>query len=138
MDDLKQQYLEELIATALRERLIDACETRDEHVVIVQGTMRVVLNHVRAHAFLRGVIKGMSKYRFHPTFVEQAYGRKTPQLAPATRKEDVPDGKEMLDAFRQHLLAKWSTRYEAAGSPFGRDNRGLMLWVQHNTCTTQN
>lgn len=138
MDDLKQLFLEDLIETALRERLIDACESRDHQVVIVQGTMRVVLNPVRAHAFLRGVIQGMSRTRFHPTYVEQAYGRRVARLAPATEKADVPAGREMVDSFRKHLLGKWTERYAQAGAPLGEGARSLMLWVQHNTSTTAN
>lgn len=137
MDDLKHLYLDDLIQAALSERLIDACELRGEHVLIVQGTMRVMLSPARAHAFLRGVIQGMSRTRFHPAYVEQTYGRRTVMPPPpARRSEEVPDGNEMLGAFRKHMLSKWWQRYETAGCPFARTTRGLTLWVQYNTSTT--
>ena len=54
------------------------------------------------------------------------------------RTIEIPDGPELLDSFRRHLLTKWWNRYEQAGCPFGRNNEGLTLWIQHNTATTAN
>ena len=135
MDDLKQCSLSELIDRVIRERLIDACERQEDHIVIVQGPMRFVLNPIRAHAFLRGVIKGMSpQYRRHAWLEDdeivgsaELHGLET----------GVPSG-GLLDSFRRHLLKKWWVRYGEAGSPFGHSSIGLMIWVRHNTSITVN
>lgn len=137
MDDLKQCSLDELIGVVIQERLIDSCEFTDDHVVIVQGAMRFILNRVRAHAFLRGVIKGMSvRYR-------RRWGRNGvhPQIEGGENMEllrpELPQS-DLIDSFRHHLLMKWWSRYEEANCPFGPGNTGLMLWVRHNTNTTSN
>ena len=149
MEDLKLLCLEELIEAALRDHLVDACEMLPGaydgaagRVLIVQGSLRVELCPTRAHAFLRGVIRGMSRHRH----LAAQIGR--PRLRPAlarpevpagvTRGEDVPDGAEMLDSFRRHLLSKWWSRYESAGCPLSRSERGLIHWIQYNTAATVN
>lgn len=137
MDDLKQCSLDELIDRVIQERLIDSCECNDDHVVIVQGAMRFVLNPIRAHAFLRGVIKGMSvRYRRR-----WACDMDEPQIEERKHMEllrpEVPQS-GLIDSFRRHLLKKWWARYEEAHCPFGPSNTGLMLWIRHNTNTTSN
>lgn len=137
MDDLKQCSLDELIDVVIQERLVDSCELYDDHVIVVQGSMRFVLNPVRAHAFLRGVIKGMSvRYRRR-----WACNTEEPEEAEAEPMEllkpELPQS-GLIDSFRRHLLKKWWSRYEEAKSPFGPSSTGLMLWVRHNTNTTTN
>lgn len=136
MDDLKQCSLDELIDRVIQERLIDSCERNSDHVVIVQGAMRFVLNPVRAHAFLRGVIKGMSvRYRRGWACNAPEPDDEAPQME-LLRPELPQTG--LMDSFRKHLLKKWWTRYEDALCPFGRSSTGLMLWVRHATHTTSN
>ncbi len=103
--------------------------------MIVQGATRFVLSPVRAHAFLRGVIKGMSaRYRGgsadEPTvgirFDEQDAGI----AGEATRESGL------VNSFRRHLVEKWWTRYERAGCPFGSSRSGLMVWVRYGTFAT--
>lgn len=137
MDNLKQCSLNELIDRVVREALIDSCERRGDYVLIVQGTMRFVLSPTRAHAFLRGVIKGMSM-------------RERDESMRAEKEVDISDVKEANDAqmdeqhpnlmnsFRKHLLKKWWMRYQRAGCPLGRTKSALVLWVQHGTSTTVN
>lgn len=137
MKDLKHLFLNELIETAIRERLIDSCERRAGNVVIVQGATRLELTPVRAHAYLRGVIQSMSRWRL-PASQRKATAAREGRLAPARHAEDVPDGKLLLDGFQQHLLGTWLRRYEAAGQPFSAAPTGLTLWVQYNTATTVN
>ena len=135
MDDLKQCSLNELIERVLRERLIDACERQDDHIVIVQGPMRFVLNPIRAHAFLRGVIKGMSPAYRRCSWLDDD------EAVGAIENEFMETGipaTGLLDSFRRHLLKKWWTRYDEAGRPFGRSTIGLMIWVRHSTQTTTN
>lgn len=137
MDDLKQCSLDELIDLVIQERLIDSCELNDDHVLIVQGATRFVLNPVRAHAFLRGVIKGMSvRYRRR-----WACNAVQPQTAEAKQmgflRPELPQS-DLIDSFRAHLLKKWWSRYKEANCPLGRSSTGLMLWVRHNTNTTSN
>jgi len=136
MDNLKQCSLDELIHRVIQERLIDACERKHDHVVIVQGSTRFVLNPIRAHAFLRGVIKGMSiGQRQDRTFEEKVVAPRH-EVERALSRSKLPQ--EIMKSFREHLLKKWWSRYEKAGCPFGRTNSGLMLWVQHSTSTTAN
>lgn len=137
MDDLKQCSLDELIETVIQESLIDSCECTDEQVIIVQGAMRFVLNPIRAHAFLRGVIKGMSaRYRRRWTCDVDSPPSNGEETMDSLRRE-LPQT-DLIDSFRRHLLAKWWSRYEAAHCPFGRSSTALMLWVRHNTSTTTN
>ena len=138
MDDLKECSLDELIERVIEERLIDSCEQNGDHVIIVQGAMRFVLNPIRAHAFLRGVIRGMSG-------VARPRGMlRTEDALPARMKEDERskiDGEPrsgFMDSFRRHLLRKYWMRYEEANCPFGRSSTALMLWVRHSTHTTTN
>lgn len=134
MDDLKQYSLDELIERVTRESLIDSCERKDEYVIIVQGSTRFVLNPVRAHAFLRGVIKGMSvHYRGRWAYVQgDSFARDELRTPREERSSDL------IGSFRRHLLKKWWERYEEANCPFGRSSTALMLWVRHNTNTTTN
>lgn len=137
MDDLKQCSLDELIDVVIREKLIDSCECNDDHVVIVQGAMRFVLNPVRAHAFLRGVIKGMSvRYRRRSACNTGGTSSDHPKHMALLNPELPQSG--LIDSFRRHLLKKWWSRYEEAQCPFGPSSTGLMLWVRHNTGTTSN
>jgi hypothetical protein len=130
MDELKLYSLDQLIMRALREKLIDAIESRGDDVVIIQGSMRFVLNPLRAHAFLRGVIRGMSsEYR-----VRAGLGKVESDGISVSTAMDAGD----LDSFRRQLLKKWWNRYDEAGSPFGRSTAGLKAWVKHGTCTTVN
>jgi hypothetical protein len=135
MDDLKLCSLEELIERVIRERLIDACERQGDQIVIVQGPMRFVLNPIRAHAFLRGVIKGMSAVYRRCSWLDddEAAG------APANEffETGIP-GTGLLDSFRKHLLKKWAIRYDKAGRPFGQSGLGLMIWIKHGNETTVN
>ena len=137
MEDLRHDGLQALIDRALKERLVDACVTREDTVVIVQGSMRIELTPVRAHAFLRGVIEGMSRVRArqgHLTSQADASGASAEDVA----EPDVPERYQTVDAFRHYLLNKWWTRYEEAGCPFGRDRQSLMLWIRYGSATTSN
>ncbi len=137
MEDLKQYSLNELIERVIQERLIDSCECNDNHVVIVQGATRFVLNPVRAHAFLRGVIKGMSgRYRRRHASDAQEPKVDENQSTDFVRRERLQTG--LVDSFRRQLLTKWWSRYEDANFPFGRSSTALMIWVRHNTNTTTN
>lgn len=136
MDNLKKCSLDELIRRVLKERLIDACERKDDRVVIVQGATRFVLNPSRAHAFLRGVIKGMSIRQWRDRTQDDRDATPQEKIESALSRSDVPP--EIMKSFREHLLTKWWSRYEKAGCPFGRTDPGLKLWVQHNTSTTAN
>jgi hypothetical protein len=130
MMDLRDYALEELVEWVRTERLIDFCQIRDEEVVIRQGDMRFVLTRSRAHAFLRGVIQGMSiRWRAART--------KQPAGVGLTHSGELPD-LELVDSFRNYLLAKWWLRYEEAGCPFGKTKVALMIWVRHDAGTTMN
>ncbi len=137
MDNLKQCSLNELIDRVVREALIDSCERRGDHVLIVQGTMRFVLSLTRAHAFLRGVIKGMS-------LQERDESMRTEKEVEPFEEEKPRDDKmderypNLMNSFRKHLLKKWWMRYQRAGCPLGRTKSALVLWVQHGTSTTVN
>ena len=138
MDDLKECSLDELIERVIQERLIDSCEQKEDHVIIVQGAMRFVLNPIRAHAFLRGVIRGMGSVSRR----RDTHREKDPSAAPMA--QNARSGLEgepktgFMDSFRRHLLRKYWTRYEEANCPFGRSSTALMLWVRHSTHTTTN
>ena len=136
MDDLKRFSLDDLIHRVLHEGLIDGCEKREDRVVIVQGSTRFVLTPIRAHAFLRGVIKGMS-IRQNPELLDGEQGSRL-QADEEGRELRTNLPQDIMESYRQHLLEKWWRRYERAGCPFGRTNSGLMLWVRHNTTTTTN
>lgn len=145
MDALSEWSLGDLIDRVLKERLVDECQVEEEYVVIVQGSTRFVLDHHRAHAFLRGVVRGMS-----PAF--RAVDR--PGLDSILRDGDEDDAGEgrkdrnpvlehgeksgLFDSFRRHLVQKWWTRYEDAGCPFGRSISGLMAWIRYDTWVTVN
>ena len=137
MDTNRLQHLEELIDTALRDHLIDACEREDEQVVIIQGSLRFVLSPARAFAFLRGVVQGMGHWHSRAPSLHRVAD---PPAAPASGPvhEDVPDGKELVEAFRKYLLHRWQQRYEAAGSPLSASVDGLTLWIRYGTGTTAN
>lgn len=128
--DLREYALEELMEWVRRERLIDSCQTRGEEVIIRQGNMRFVLNRSRAHAFLRGVIQGMS-LRWRAARTRQ------PVSAGNQSSGDLPDH-DLVDSFRNYLLAKWWLRYEEAGCPFGKTKAGLTIWIRHDAGTTMN
>lgn len=134
MDDLKQCSLDELIELVIQERLIDACECNNDRVVIVQGPMRFVLNPARAHAFLRGVIKGMSiRYRRRWACDSDRPQTEEPERVDVL-KQELPQPR-LIDSFGYHLL---TMRYEAALCPFGPSRTGMMLWFRHSTFTTSN
>lgn len=132
MKALEEWSLGELIDRVTEEQLVDDCIRRDDHVIIIQGTTRFVLDPGRAHAFLRGVLKGMSaEYR-------RQTGMSNVSISGAN---DVVQGNEqsgLFETFRRHLIKKWWGRYSAAGRPCGRGVRGLMLWIRYNTKTTTN
>lgn len=137
MDNLHQFSLDDLIATVVRERLVDACEHEGTYVVIRQGAARFVLSPSRAHAFLRGVLKGMrARHQSRPTF-----DRFDTSVNPHPSSSGLDDGASsspLVDSFRRHLLKKWWMRYEKAGSPFGPTREGLRIWVDYNTFSTDN
>lgn len=129
MKALEEWSLDELIDRVTRERLVDDCIRRENHIVIIQGTTRFVLDPGRAHAFLRGVLKGMSP----------EYRRQSGTASPIGDLPDAAEGQSgLFDTFRRHLIKKWWGRYAAAGRPCGRSVRGLMLWIRYNTETTVN
>lgn len=126
MKELEEWSLEDLIRRVTDERLVDECIRRDDHVIIVQGTTRFVLDPGRAHAFLRGVLKGMSAaYR-------RAHGSSSSQSL------ETDDSTGLFETFRKHLVKKWWGKYAEAGKPCGRSVRGLMLWIRYSTHTTAN
>ena len=126
MKELEQWSLDDLIRRVRDERLIDECIRRDDHVIIVQGSTRFVLDPGRAHAFLRGVLKGMSAaYR-------KSHG------PTSDRSFEDEDSTGLFETFRKHLVRKWWGRYAEAGKPCGHGVRGLMLWIRYNTHTTAN
>lgn len=133
MDELRQCTLDQLIARALLEHLVDACEQVDGRVRIVQGDMHFVLDPLRAHAFLRGVILGMGRCEEepqpHPLAAVPPLDAELPH---------VPAGYGLVDAFRRYLLTQWWLRYEQAGFPLGRTSNGMQRWIEYNTATTQN
>lgn len=139
MDDLKECSLDELIERVIGERLIDSCEQKEDHVIIVQGAMRFVLNPIRAHAFLRGVIRGMSSVsrRRDAPAGDAALTSQLKQQNERPGLEGEPKT-GFMDSFRRHLLRKYWMRYEEANCPFGRSSTALMLWVRHSTHTTSN
>ncbi len=132
MKELEALSLEELIDRVTEERLIDDCIRGDDHVIIVQGSTRFVLDPGRAHTFLRGVIKGMSaEYRRRVAGRDQTCDE-------ADHRVRAGEKAGPFDTFRRHLVKKWWGRYEAAGKPCGRSIRGLMVWIRYNTATTAN
>lgn len=129
MKALEKWSLDDLINRVTEERLVDQCYRRTDHVVIVQGTTRFVLDPRRAHAFLRGILKGMSaEYRRLP-------GGSASEPLPWSASEEQGG---LFDTFRRHLVKKWWGRYVVAGRPCGQSIRGLMLWIRYNTQTTVN
>lgn len=132
--DLNQWSLKELIDHVLRERLVDECTLFEDHVLIVQGSTRFLLDPLRARAFLRGVIKALS-----PAYRWRSWLRDDPEADHTeTPLENLDEGAGLFVSFRQHLIRKWWDRYEQAGCPLGDGIRGLMLWVRHDTGTTTN
>ncbi len=138
MDDLKKCSLDELISVVIQEGLIDSCERNDDKIVIVQGATRFVLNPVRAHAFLRGVIKGMSVGYRRRRDCDAEYGDAGGPDRLDRIKRDLPPQGDIVNSFRRHILKKWWSRYDEANRPFGSSSTGLMLWVRHDTKTTSN
>jgi|GEM_PF-4656578 len=130
MKALEEWSLDELIGRVIEERLVDNCFRRTDHVVIVQGTTRFVLDPRRAHAFLRGILKGMS------TEYRRAMGPASSSQHPWEGGEDEQGG--LFDTFRRHLVKKWWGRYVVAGCPCGQSIRGLMIWIRYNTQATVN
>lgn len=136
MDALSGWSLGDLIDRVLRERLVDECILEKEYVVIVQGSTRFVLDHHRAHAFLRGVVRGMSQ-----TFRWKASAGDDKSESGVMGRDPVADrGEEsgLFDSFRRHLVRKWWSRYEEAGCPLGRSVSGLMAWIRYDTRVTTN
>lgn len=141
MDHLHQASLNELMERVVHERLVDACVQEGAYVVITQGAARFILSPSRAHAFLRGVIKGMSaRHRSGRPFAWIAGDRAGEQNEPIAPNEPIARGgtpsSGLVDSFRRHLLKKWSTRYQQAGCPFGASRSGLGMWVNYGTFTT--
>lgn len=132
MRELEAWTLDELISRVTDERLIDDCIRGEDHVIIVQGTTRFVLDPGRARAFLRGVIKGMSpSYRRHAKAAD-------PDTQMDSTFLEAADETGLFDTFRRYLVKKWWGKYADAGKPCGRSVRGLMLWIRYNTETTVN
>lgn len=132
MKALEEWSLDELIDRVTAERLVDDCIRREDHVIIVQGSTRFVLDPGRAHAFLRGVVKGMS-----PEYRRQA-GRLGLGLEDIDVLVRAQDESGLFQAFRRHLVKKWWGRYASAGRPCGPSVQGLMTWIRYNTETTVN
>lgn len=136
MDALRRWPLPDLIRRALRERLVDDCRVEEEFVVIVQGSTRFILDHVRAHAFLRGVVGGMSRARRGSTpGAESAPGQDARASIPSAENAD---GFDAFDVVRRQVIQSWWDRYTAAGSPFGRTVSGLLMWIRYRTRATVN
>ncbi|MEX0821688.1 MAG: hypothetical protein WD021_06045 [Rhodothermales bacterium] len=134
MDALSQWPLTDLIDRVLKDRLVDECLVEEEYVIIVQGSTRFVLDHKRAHAFLRGVVRGMS-----PAF----RGNRNLDRDGGAASDENPvlqhgEKSGLFDSFRRHLVRKWWGRYEDSGAPFGRSTSGLLLWIRYDSWTTVN
>lgn len=137
MHNLDQWLLEDLIDRVLNERLVDQCVQKDDYVVIVQGSTRFVLDPERAHAFLRGIIRGMSpEYRWRSWFEESQSSH--PESAMPDAPADAGERSGLFHSFRRRLIEKWWGRYEQAGCPFGRSVGGLIFWIRHDASTTAN
>lgn len=132
MKELEALSLGALIERVTEERLIDDCIRCDDHVIIVQGSTRFVLDPGRAHTFLRGVIKGMSAEYRHRAAGRDQMRDEADHIVRANERVGL------FDTFRRHLVKKWWGRYEEAGKPCGRSIRGLMVWIRYNTETTAN
>ncbi len=136
MDALSEWSLNDLIDRVLSERLVDECILEEEYVVIVQGSTRFVLDHQRAHAFLRGVVRGMSSaFRTNASSAEHGLRFDGRDRNPVAEKGEESG---LFDSFRRHLVKKWWSRYENVGCPFGRSVSGLLVWIRYDTGATVN
>lgn len=136
MDALSHWPLRDLIDRVLSERLVDDCLLEEEYVVIVQGSTRFVLDHQRAHAFLRGVVRGMS-----PAYRGSASAEENRREYESRDRDLVLERGEksgLFDSFRRRLIRKWWDRYRAVGCPFGRSVTGLLMWIRYDTGETVN
>lgn len=133
MDALDRWSLDDLIDCVLREHLVDECILEEEYVVIVQGSTRFVLDHNRAHAFLRGIVRGMSP-AFRWKSGDDELSRRGGMHMDLFQERGEESG--MFDSLRRHLVKKWWGRYERAGCPFGESVSGLMVWIRYNTAVT--
>lgn len=131
MDALRQWTLRDLVDRVLREHLVDECVLEDEYVIIVQGSTRFVLDHQRAHAFLRGVVRGMS-----PAFRRRSRTGKSSRPIGRSGGDQGDEEGGLFDAVRKHLVKKWWGQYKEAGCPFGRSVSGLLLWIRYDTRVT--
>jgi hypothetical protein len=136
MDALRQWPLRDLIRRALRERLVDDCRVEHDFVIIVQGSTRFVLDHVRAHAFLRGVLRGMSRTLRRGTPDEAS--PQEPDWPDANPAPEHIEGADPVEAVRRQIIRTWWDRYASVGCPFGRTISGLLMWIRYDTWETVN
>ena len=57
------------------------------------------------------------------------------------KHDDPTPSRENLEEFWRFLQQRWRQardNYEAAGMPFGADERGFEVWVEYDQCTTAN
>lgn len=136
MDALQRWSLSDLMDRVLRERLVDECILEKEYIIIVQGSTRFVLDHHRAHAFLRGIVRGMSP-AFRWSSSRNENGTPNDKPAPSIGQQEG-DESGIVDSFRRHIMQKWWGRYEDAGCPFGETVSGVMTWIRYDTRITIN